>query len=540
MAKPRTPVGQFDPTGYEAEAEAEADAPTTTNTGAPIPVPSPQSLTPERPEIIAGPLARGLQSALIGQAFESFGKAFNGGGYTPVGQAVQPTPGMANWRNAGQQVQKALEARWYQAELKNFRNAELKEMQTNMQGLIEESKFHNKELNRGRWHEAGPEGEVTILDLSTEEGRLQQVELRGQLQADMINRVGEMQIALGNAAAEKYRMNPLINKMVADLYKHTSNSLVTQFNPQAAQKTAESMSGLRVDEAKIRQMDAQGRASDAQAKAAGTKDPTGLRAAYDQGGAGRLDEFINGTDSGNSLWMQNRDRYDERVKQDFYRKWRATKGKKVTVNAQAKMEADFDKNQDRLTKLGQYHWIKDTLGEEVANEFSKANPGYGPEDEGPVDFAVKGAVEPKAAKQKAEKFAGIALDKYAEWMAEQDPEEAGFEDGVDFIMKEWLPAALAGTLDPTVEVHAEYISDNLTAGETKATAEYRALVRSKILAQLESKAGSGKGGKGLKEHQKAPKAPRGPKGGLTRAVKGLFGDDTYSEEAPPQPSEPTI
>jgi hypothetical protein len=444
---------------------------------------------------------------------------------------------MQNWRGAGMQVQKALEQRWYQAEFKNLRNAELKEFQHKVQGALEESKFLNKELNRGFWHEAVG-GEVTKLDLNTEEGRLQQVQLRGQLQADLIQRVGEFQIELGNVAAEKYRTNPLINKMISDLYKHTSNSLMAQFNPAAALRTAESMSGLRKDEAAIRASDAAARASDAQAQATRTKTPEGLHEAYQQGGAQGLDAFINGTDQGLALWAQVAPTYEKEVHEEFARNWRRTKGKHVTKNADLKMEADRDNQADRLRRIMQYRWVKSTLGEEVANELQKHNPGYGPDKVQPPDPAVKGAIAPKEIEAKSKKWAGIALDRYAEWMSEQPPETT-MEDGVNWIMSQWLPEMMSGNV-PEYEEHGEYIAENLTAGTTAATAEYRAMVREKVREHLLKNAGKGKGGKGLKPHQKAGGKGHPRRGGLGRAVRGLFDEDVYAEKAPPLPPEPEI
>jgi hypothetical protein len=508
-----------------------------------IPKGQPTEGTPE-PERVAGPVTRGLQSALIGQAFESFGKAFTGGGYTPVGQAKQTPGGMQNWRDAGNQVQAALEQRWYQAEFKNLRNAELKDFQSDMQGLIEESKFLNKELDRGIWHEAGagPDSPITRLDLKTEEGRLEQVQLRGQLQADMVHRVGEMQINLGNVAREKYRSNPLINNMIEEMYKHTSKSLLTQFNPAAAMANAEAVSGLRVDEAQIRQLDAQGRASDASAKERANKPPEGLHEAYKQGGAAGLDAFMNGTDKGLGLFEQVRGSYEKEVQEEFERNWRK-ENKKVTINRAAKMKADFANSQDSLRRLVMYRWVRATLGKDIAEELAKQNPGYGPGKVATVEPAVKGALSPKEAESKANKFAGIALDRYIEWMAEQPPETT-MEEGIDFIMKQWLPEALDGNV-PEYEEHGEYITDNLTAGATKAAEAYRALVRARVADQLKENAGAGKGGKKLKEHQRVGKTrPMGP--GKRRATalgsltRGLFNEDEYPEKAPRLPPEPEI
>lgn len=509
--------------------------------GAFIPKPRPAGGPAPEAEPVAGPVSRGMQSALIGQAFESFGKAFTGGGYTPVGQAQRDPAGMQNWRDAGNQVQTALEQRWYQAEFKNFRNAELKEFQTKMQGVMEESKFLNKELDRGIWHEAGVGGEVpaTKLDLKSEEGRLQQIQLRGQLQSDMIQRIGDTQMELASAAAEKYRTNPLIGKMIQDLYMHSSKSLMTQFNPKAALTTAESMTGQRKTEAEIRALDAQARASDASATASRDKEPEGLHAAYERGGAASLDAFINGTDKGLSLWEQVRGTYETEIKEEFTRNWRK-ENKNVTVNPKQKMQADYDNSADRLRRVAQYRWVKATLGDDVANELQKQNPGYGPDSATPPTPAVKGALDPKESKRKADKFAGIALERYNEWMAEQDPNTT-MEEGVDFIMNQWLPKALSGEL-PNHEVHGEYITDNLTAGTTKASQAYRSIVRARIEEQLEAKAGTGKGGKRLKPHQKAGKRrnPRARGGGLIRAARGLFDDDVYAEKAPPVAPEPEI
>jgi hypothetical protein len=107
-------------------------------------------------------------------------------------------------------------------------------------------------------------------------------------------------------------------------------------------------------------------------------------------------------------------------------------------------------------------------------------------------------------------------------------------------MNEWLPAALKGEI-PEFEDHYDYILDNLTAKNTKATAEYRAIVRQKVSDHLMANAGKGKGGKGLKPHQRASRR-RNPRarGGLDRAVRGLFDEDQYAEKAPPLPPEPEI
>jgi hypothetical protein len=253
---------------------------------------------------------------------------------------------------------------------------------------------------------------------------------------------------------------------------------------------------------------------------------------------------MNGTDNGIALWESVRARFDEEVKEDFFRNWRK-KNSKVTVNAQAKMEADFRKNQDRLTRLSQWKWVRATLGEEIAKEFQKQNPGYGPDKEGPIEFANTGAVAPKQAEKKAKKFAGIALERYNEWMAEQDPEETSMEDGINFVMKEWFPMAMAGELDSDVEVHGEYIAENLTAGQTKATEGYRQLVRTKMETHLKENAGTGKGGAKLAPHQRVSKTkPKGPAGRRASAMgslaRGLFNEDEYPEDAPPLPKEPEI
>jgi hypothetical protein len=441
-------------------------------------------------------------------------------------------------------VQTALEARWYQAEFKNFRNAELKDFQSDMTGLLEESKFLGKELDRGIWHEAGvgPDGPITKLDLKTEEGRLQQVQLRGQLQADMVQRVGELQINLGNAAAEKYRTNPTINKMIADMYKHTSNSLLTQFNPAAAMANAQAVSGLRKEEAEIRSLDASARASDAQASATTNKPPEGLHEAYKQGGAAGLDAFMNGTDKGLGLYEQVRGIYEDEIEEEFYRNWRKD-NKTITVNRKGKMQADFKNSQDSLRRLAMYRWVKATLGKDIAEELAKQNPGYGPGKVSTPKPAVTGALSPQEAEKKAGKFAGIALERYNEWMAEQ-PKNTTMEEGIDFVMKQWLPEALVGNL-PDYEEHGEYITDNLTAGTSKAAQAYIALVRAKITDQLRENAGSGKGGKKLQEHQRVGKLrPQGPgkrrATGLASLAKGLFKDDEYAEKAPPLPPEPDI
>jgi hypothetical protein len=252
---------------------------------------------------------------------------------------------------------------------------------------------------------------------------------------------------------------------------------------------------------------------------------------------------MNGTDNGISLWESVRARFDEEVKEDFFRNWRK-KNSKVTVNAEPKMKADFRKNQDRLTRLSQWKWVRATLGQEIADEFQKQNPGYGPDVEGPVEFAITGAVAPKQAKAKSKKFAGIALERYNEWMAEQDPDTT-MEEGINFIMNDWLPIALGGELNSDVEVHGEYIAENLTAGLTKATAGYRAMVKAKIAAHLQENAGTGKGGAKLQKHQRVSKTkPKGPGGRRASALgslaRGLFNDEEYPEEAPPLPPEPEI
>jgi hypothetical protein len=328
--------------------------------------------------------------------------------------------------------------------------------------------------------------------------------------------------------------------MVTDLYAHTSKALLTQFNPGAALKTAESMSGLRKDEAAIRASDAQARASDAQAAATTSKKPEGLKEAYDLGGAAGLDEFMNGTDAGLALYERVRAGYEEEVKIEFFRNWRKHQGKNVTINAEAKMVDDFKNNQDRLRRKAMYRWVKATLGDKVADELAKQNPGYGPDPIQPVVPAVKGAVSPKEGEQKANKFAGIALERYNEWMGEQPPETT-MEEGIDFIMQQWLPTALDGSI-PEHEEHGEYILENLTAGTGKAAEAYRSLIRARVGDQLKAKAGTGKGGKRLQPHQKVgggKRAGRG-RGALSRTARSIVSDDVYAEKAPPLPKEPEI
>lgn len=487
----------------------------------------PEPISDDEKQFEGSPVGRGLQGALIQSAFQKFGEAFHGGGYTPPGQQAAESPGIAAWRAQGAQVAAALENRWHMAEFANFRKQQLARFQKDAEAVRQESQFRNAQLNRGHWYE--PDGSLTKLDPNTPEGREQIALFRGQLQADVINKIGQLQVALGNEAAEKYSTNPLVGQVIQNMYEKATKAMMTQFQPKETLDAEQQRADIRSTEADVALKTQQTATSAAMAADAQTaaKEPRSLPEAYALGGAGALDEFINGTKNGLDMWGAVREGYRAQANAAFDARF--IKAHPELANDEARMTMALERakieNDSRLEKLAQWQWVSSTLGPEAAKEFSAANPGYGPDPAGPTEPAIKGRISPKETKAKTKEWGGIALEVYRDYISQADDKDAALEYGIDYVLNEWLPERLSG--EGTGEEYDDYINSNLSASGGQATAAYREQVRAFIEATLRKHAGANAPELPPEARVKRPtQQRRGHKqaGALGRGIQALFGD----------------
>lgn len=471
-------------------------------------------------EYVPGPIGRGLQSALIQSAFESFGQAFEGGS---TQGAAENAPGMSAWRQAGDNVAKALEMRYYQAELVNFNKRQVKNFAQQADNLKNQSRFLNAELDRGVFHEI--DGSVTYYDPETPDGRAKILMARGRLEADTISKLGDLQVSLSNEAASKYGDNPLINKQVANLYMQASTALLSRFNPENSLAAGQSMANIRQSEAQAANQQASARATQAEDRV-----PKTLRAAYQIGGVEGLSDWMNGTVPGQTMWANVREPLVNEVIADAKARYWKEHPNLTEQQKEIGFNNSLNENRSRFEKIGQWKWVASTLGEDVAKELQAKFPAFGPDPDKPLEPAVKGSIKPNEMKDKAEKWGKLALNKYEEYMSLAEGKNLSREDGIDYVLNDWFKNALTGG---SKEEGYEMINQELTASDGQSAQKYRQYVTEYLKSLLRKHAGEG--ASQLPPEQQAP-SRRGVRGNpvtrggraLGRFVGNLFDETTYA------------
>ena len=188
-------------------------------------------------------VGRGLSGALVGSAFESFGKAFDGGGYTPIGQTPD-TSYMDNWRQMGENTKKALETRWHMAEFRRFRESLLKSYENDVNAIVNNTKGVVQNLQEGMIP-GEQEGQWVPLDLSKPENQMKILRLQNTVQSEVFNQISNRQIQLNNDAAEIYHNNPIVSDMLQKMMLKQNEMLMGQFSQPEAAAQALTQSEIR-------------------------------------------------------------------------------------------------------------------------------------------------------------------------------------------------------------------------------------------------------------------------------------------------------
>lgn len=236
----------------------------------PTPEPEPSTARSMAGSIV-GPVARGLSTALMQGAFESFGQAF-----TRTGNVRRDTMNEAGrmepWRQAGQKTAGALEMRWHTMEYENFQASAIEPYIAAKKDMLAQYKQLHSDLDSGVWLD--PNGEPEQIDVSTPGGREKLTRLRGQLEKDFYGRNSDMDIDLFNSA-HKYPTNPMISQRIQMISQAYSDRLLTATNPAQTLQAegAQSEITARMMTAETNQLAARTAAAGAKA----LKEPTNLR-----------------------------------------------------------------------------------------------------------------------------------------------------------------------------------------------------------------------------------------------------------------------
>jgi hypothetical protein len=468
-----------------------------------------------------GDTTQALAGGLMKSAFRSFGKAIDGGGYTPRG--MRPDESYLDaWEEQGGKAVKALEERWHRNEFSQFRKTVLNKYEADLKTLDEEASYLTKELREGRWPQS--DGKILELDYNVEADRMKGMRLKSQVESDATMQLMEMQIKLNNTAAEKYSNNPIIDRMIQQLMESQTQMLASQFQQPNTMAQAKGEQELQAGGVDMDYKKSLTRQSDARTEGLGLdradkpfKDTASVFAAKGPAEAARY--FTNNTD-GIALFEAVGGKYIQQMEQaaaaEFVRsmKWNPQEAE------QHKTEV-----QDYVTSKGPginqralHEMIKQEYGDGVAAEASEGRPAM---RELPApDFKYDVDVNPgkKETKEKTDKFDALGHNAGNQEMA-KDPSMTK-EEAHEWVMDEWLPEALEGKDIAYGGAYNEQF-EGLTASEKNAAAApYIKAVRDSLEKALKH-LGTGEGTGGLTEAQTPRSMSRGAR---RRKAMGIFAE----------------
>jgi hypothetical protein len=468
---------------------------------------------------------RGLSGAMLGSAYRSFGKAFDGGGYTPRGMRPD-TSYLDNWTEAGSKAQKALEDRWHKSEFSNFRKNHLDKFQAEMQEIEKTSSFLTQELQEGRWPTS--DGQVELLDYNIPEQRTKAARLRNHVQSEAIRRITDLQVNLNNVAAEKYSKNPIIDLMIQQMMEHQTQAMAAQFQTPRPMQQAKDQMGLDTGRADIKYKQALTRQADAQTSRTEGKYKSTDSVMRDMGPAQAARYFANNVE-GKALLEQTEfpgfmEKLTQQTADEYIKRQKWDQAEAMHGPNQEATQNFVQSELPRIRQRATYEWMKQEYGQDAAEAAAADRPGMLEGTAAPFKYDVTTNPTKKETKEKTDRWDALGVAKANEQMA-RDPGMSK-KEAKDWLMDEWLPKALDGT---DIAEGGAYLKqfDGLTAEEAnKAAAPYIAAVR-KALEKASKWLGSGAGTEGLLPEQKSQPAgtPRRGRGGLGRLVKGLYPPD---------------
>jgi hypothetical protein len=238
----------------------------------PAPDPSYEKQTPP------GSIAQGLSKALMQSAFTKFGEAFTDTGDVRKDAATRDSR-LAPFQQAGAGAAAALEGRWHTMEYENFQNEFIEPYIAQKKEMLDDYQRRHAQADVGIFE--GPDGLPMPVDITTKEGRLMAVRMRGQLEKRFYALNTDMDLELFNEAG-KYSNNPMIVGRAQAIEQATSNQLSTIGAPQDTMQSEEAQSVIRgresaAEAAMVRAKGTAARAKDAKrpiSYADAIKDPT--------------------------------------------------------------------------------------------------------------------------------------------------------------------------------------------------------------------------------------------------------------------------
>ena len=466
---------------------------------------------------VAKDAGRGISKALMGSAFESFGKAFEGGGYTPRGMKPGPSDAaMSNWRAMGAAVQDKMEMRWHQNDFKQFKKQHLDPFQKNLTQALRDASNTTKMLQEGQIPNG--DGSYEQVDMKDEASRMKVMRLRGQVESDLMLTLMDMQIGLNNAAAENYASNPIVNNMIQTMMTKQSEGLAAQFNPKGTSAQVENEQKFRGREADIRYKDAYTNSLNAQTEDRRTE-PKPYQNADEvmrDMGPEQAARYFTQDMKGSELLKSTRypnflDQAKTRASNNYIRskKWDAAG---IAAN-KAEIESYVNENMPEIEQEAYGAWVKDEWGQDKFEQTAAARPGILGPEEPAFDYDVKTNPGKKETKEKTDKMDALGVESGNEYLR-RNP-DATQKDAVNWLMEEWLPNALEGR--DTFSGGALVQTEGLTADvENKAAEPYLKAVRASLRKAAEKFVATGEGTEGLLEPQRNRRRGN-PRGGLGRA-----------------------
>lgn len=303
-----------------------------------------------------GPVARGLSTALMQGAFESFGRAF-----TQTGDVARDTANegsrMAPWRQQGAKTAGALEMRWHTMEYENFQAQVVEPYMTAKKQMMQQYMQLHADLDSGI--KMGPDGVPQNVDISSPGGREEMIRLRGQLEKDFYGRNADMDVDLFHYAA-KYPSNPLVSERIKRISESTSNQLMKATNPdqtlQAEGKQSEITARMMgADTANI-----QAKAAVKNASAKALKEPTSLRQVrnHPEMGPQAGMEWLVGSVAGEAFMFGHRGGDAYRDATNHYEQALIKQDPKLETQPE-KLQARLHGLQGRIRKLAAHNILKE-------------------------------------------------------------------------------------------------------------------------------------------------------------------------------------
>jgi hypothetical protein len=444
----------------------------------------------------SGPV-RALSGALMKSAFRDFGKAFDGGGYTPRGMRPDESY-LDSWEEAGGKAAQALEDRWHKAEFENFRKNHLNQFQEFQQNLLDKYEGITNGLKEGVWEH--PDGKVEEFDFSNPQHVAKMNRLKGQIEQEAVTAMTEAQIDLNMTAGEKYANNPIVDGLIQKMMEGQMNQLASQFQtPMTNQQEAHDMK-MRTGLADVnykQSLTEEAKTRTGQISGDYTSADSVIR---DKGPNGAVRYWINDV-KGQAMWQQlGGPGFEDKVKQlaadKFIKNKKWTPEQAAMPGNQEIVDNYLASIQPRVKERAMYRWLEQEHGKDVANQAAEGRPDMLADPVEPMVYDVKTNPGKKDTKEKTDAWEALAREFAHEEMRKD--RSMTKEEAKEWMLEEFLPAALEGET-----VDGQYLpqTDGLTADEmNKAAAPYIKAVRA-ALEEAAKWLGYGEGTEGMPEHQ---------------------------------------